>query len=82
MVDLRESSFYKLVHEEGVTVGEKKGRLEEARRMILRLGRRRFGPSTPEAEVALEAIEDQAKLESLGDRLVEVSSWEDLLAGA
>ena len=77
MVDLRESSFYQLIHEEGMT----EGRLEEARRMILSQGRRKFGPPPPEVKATLEGITDQAMLESLGDQLLDVSSWEDLLAG-
>ena len=74
MVDLRESSFYKLVHEEG--------RMDEVRRMILSQGRRKFGASPPAIEATLEGITEQAKLEALADRLIDVSSWEDLLAGA
>ena len=78
MVDLRESSFYKVI----MTEGEKKGRLEEARRMILSQGRRKFGVSPAGIEAKLENIADQAKLEAIADRLIDVSSWEDLLAGA
>ena len=81
MIDVRESSFYKLVHKEGVTEGEKKGRLVEARRIILSQGRRKFGVPLPEVVVTLEGIVDQAKLESISDRLLDVSSWEELLAG-
>jgi predicted transposase YdaD len=86
MVDLRESSFYQLVRKEiGDEIrseGEKNGRMAGIRQTILSQGRRKFGPPSPEVEVALEGIADQAKLASLSDRLVDVSSWEDLFAGA
>ena len=76
MVDLRESSFYKLVHNEG----EQEGQRVALRRMILSQGRRKFGVPTPEVEASLGGITEQAKLESLADRLLDVSSWQDLLA--
>ena len=81
MIDVRESTFYQLVHEEGVTEGEKNGLLKGVRETILSLGRRKFGVPTPEVEPALGGITDRAKLESLADRLLDVSSWEELLAG-
>ena len=74
MVDLRESSFYQLIHEEG--------ELAAARRMILSIGRRKFGAIPPEIATTLGNITEQAKLEELADRLIDVSSWKDLLAGA
>ena len=57
MVDLRESSFYKLVHEEG--------RMEEAKRMILFLGRQKFGSPHAEFEQELEGITDHTKLDAI-----------------
>ena len=61
---------------------EKKGQLAASRRMILSMGRRKFGVPKPDVETTLEGITDQAKLESIADRLLDVSTWEDLLAGA
>jgi hypothetical protein len=85
MVDLRESSFYKLVRDEvrNEVRDEVRDevRMEEAKRMILSQGKRKFGVPTPEVEAALGRITDQAKLESLADRLLDVTSWQDLLAG-
>ena len=73
MVDLRESSFYQLVHDEGG--------IAASRRTILSLGQRQFGAATPRIVAKLESIVDQAKLEAIIDRILDVSSWEDLLAG-
>jgi hypothetical protein len=52
---------------------------EEARKMLLRIGRKRFGPASAETVAALEAIEDPENLEALGERLLDVSSWTELL---
>jgi len=67
--------------EESITYQEIKGlgRLEEARKMILRQGKRRFGRASRKAAQALEAITDLERLEVLGERLVEAKSWEELL---
>jgi hypothetical protein len=51
----------------------------EARRILLRQGRKRFGPPSPEMIAALEAIEDPDELEDLSERLLDVASWEELL---
>ena len=89
MVDLRESSFYKLisreirdeVRDEVRNEVRDEVRLQEVRRMILSMGKRKFGPSSPETEAALKGITDHSKLEAIGVRLFDVSSWEDLLTG-
>ena len=82
MVDLRDNTFVSLIREEGMSDGMIQGQLAASRRMILSQGRRKFGASPAGVEATLEGITDQAKLEALADRLIDVSSWEDLLAGA
>lgn len=69
--------------EESITFQEIKGlgRLEEARRIILRQGKKRFGRSSRKAAQAIEVITDVAVLELLTDRVLEVASWDELLAG-
>ena len=59
----------------------REGRVEEARAILLRLGRRRFGPPSPEAEAVLAGITAIERLEALSERLLDVESWEELLAG-
>ncbi len=70
---MKESSTYQLIIDEG--------RAQEARTMLLRQGTKRFGPPSPEARSTLEEISDIGRLEVLGERLLDVESWDELLAG-
>jgi uncharacterized protein DUF4351 len=70
---MRESTTYMAIIEEG--------RMEEAKAILLRLGERRFGPPSAEARAAIEALTDLERLEALTDRLLDVESWDELLAG-
>jgi predicted transposase YdaD len=71
--DMKESVTYQKIIREG--------REEEARALLLRLGRKRFGPPAPEAEAALAGVTAIERLEALSERLLDVESWEELLAG-
>ncbi len=55
------------------------GRLQEAHKLLLRLGRLRFGAPDAPTEAALQAISDLERLERLGDRLISASGWQELL---
>jgi hypothetical protein len=70
---VRESDTYMAIIDEG--------RLVEAKRMLLRQGRKRFGPPTEAVEAFLSAFteDDIDRLEQLGERLLDVSSWQELL---
>jgi hypothetical protein len=57
----------------------RKGKSEEARKMLLLQGRSRFGEPPPEAVAALDALTDVSQLEELGVRLLRASSWQELL---
>jgi hypothetical protein len=46
----------------------------------LLLGKKRFGPPDEETTAALNAIADLPRLEDLTDRLLDVDSWQELLA--
>jgi hypothetical protein len=50
------------------------------RKLILRMGRQRFGPAPPDVEEAINSITDLARLEALIERLLDVSSWAEMLA--
>jgi predicted transposase YdaD len=76
---MRESTAYQAILDEGRAEGEAKGRAEEAHKLLLRLGRTRFGPPTAAEEAALAAVTGLDRLERLSDRLLEVGSWQDLL---
>ena len=56
-------------------------RLEEARRLLLRQGTKRFHEPDAEAVAALEAIRDIDRLEAIGERILDpdVQDWDDLL---
>ena len=62
---------------QGRQEGRQEGRLQEARNTLLRLGTKKFG--SPEAAFA-QRIENAEliTLESLTDRLLEASSWQEL----
>jgi predicted transposase YdaD len=63
----------------GKAEGEAKGRLESARLAVLRLGRKKFGPPAEDVRAAIDAINDVDQLGSLLDRVLDVSSWHELL---
>jgi hypothetical protein len=73
---MEESVTYQAIVAEGVA----KGRTDEARRLLLRQGRKRFGTPDSETAAAVEAINNLDRLEELSERLLDVSSWEELLA--
>ncbi len=60
--------------------GAARGRVEEAKKFLLILGRSRFGSPDAPTTAALEAINDLDRLEALGQRLLHVSTWQELLA--
>ena len=84
---MRESSTYRAILEEGRVEGRvegreeghEEGRVDEARRFVLRLGARKFGEPDARTAAVLEQIDDLDTLERLGDGLLVVSSWAELL---
>ena len=67
-------------HAEGRSEGEAMGLVEGMREALMRLGRRKFGPPSAEAEIQLTALGDLDRLRSLHDRVLDVSTWDELLA--
>jgi hypothetical protein len=57
------------------------GRLEEARRILIRQGTKRFREPDAATVAALDAIKDLERLESLGERILDpdVHDWDELL---
>jgi hypothetical protein len=51
-----------------------------AREMLLRLGRRLFGPPAPEITTALEKVFELERLERMAEAIPDVKTWEELLA--
>jgi predicted transposase YdaD len=78
--ELEESTVYQAILRKGEAKGQAQGRAEGAQKILLRLGRKRFGPPDKPTRAALEAITDLDRLEQLSERLLEVASWQELLA--
>jgi hypothetical protein len=55
-------------------------RAEEARRILKRIGTRRFGIPDAEVDSAIHALTDLAVFEGMIDQIGEASSWNQLLA--
>jgi hypothetical protein len=71
VVSMKESVTYQAIIEEGEE--------REARKMLLLMGRSCFGEPPPEVVAALDALTDVSRLEELGVRLLQASSWQELL---
>ncbi len=70
-----------LAMEESVTYQKiiRKGKAEEARRILLLLGRDQFGEPSAEVQAVLDALSDVQRLEDLTVRVKRASSWHELL---
>lgn len=77
---MKESSTYQAILEEGEAKGRSEGRVEGERNLLLRLGSKRFGQPAASTLETLQAITSLEQLEQLGERLLEVESWAELMA--
>ena len=85
---LEESSTYQFLIEkgkalgleEGEVIGRAEGEAEEARKLLLRLGRKRFGEPDTATLNLLQSLVGLERLEQLLERLLEVETWPELLA--
>jgi hypothetical protein len=69
---MKESTTYQAIKEEG--------RVEEVRRLLLRVGEDRFGTGpTPEQQALVERIPEAGRLEDLVIRTGHVGTWAELL---
>jgi predicted transposase YdaD len=78
--EMEESVTYQAIIEKGRLLGEAKGRIQEARRIVRLQGQRRFGTPDSAVEAALNAITDLERLERLAEKLPTATDWTDLLA--
>jgi hypothetical protein len=76
---MKESTTYQLILKEGRAEGRAEGKAEEARQLLLRLGKKRFGPPSKDIETDLQNITSLERLEQLAERLLEVGNWQELL---
>jgi len=66
--------------EEGREEGGEEGRADEARRILLNLGTKRFGRPSAKHRKTVAAISDPTVLEGLATRSLDVESWTELFA--
>jgi predicted transposase YdaD len=78
VLGMEESATYQAI----VRKGREQGRAEGERRLLLLLGETKLGPPDPAVRAALESIDDLARLEELGVRLMNAGSWQELLPPA
>jgi len=76
---MRESSTYQAILEEGREEGREQGRVDEARRLLTRLGTRRFGAPDVRTTAQLSQIDDLETLERLSDALLTATSWAEIV---
>ncbi len=69
---MRESVTYQAIVEEG--------KIQARQEVLLELGGKKFGPPDQDSERAVRSITDLDRLGFLSKRLLDVSSWQDLLA--
>jgi predicted transposase YdaD len=79
---MTESSTYQAILREGRAEGKAEGRTEEARRMLLLLGREYLGEPDPQIVATVEAMTDVGEIEELSKRLRIVASWDELTGGS
>jgi hypothetical protein len=72
MLDWRDSDTYQAILDEG--------RMDWLRKCLLTLGPRLFGPPDETTVAVLQAIEDLPRLRRMAEQLLDLSSWEQLLA--
>jgi predicted transposase YdaD len=77
---MKESTTYQAILEEGRIEGEARGKIAEARTILLRLGSKHLGTPSEATRIAIESISSIERLERLTDRLSDVSSWEELMS--
>ena len=63
--------------EEGLIEGKIEGKIEQARAIILRLGRKRIGEPDAETLEKLESIQNVERLEEIFDQMITATSWNE-----
>ena len=80
---IEESSVYQGILRRGEAKGRAEGRaegaVEQAKAALLHLGHKKFGPPDERVQAELSVLGDLERLNKLIDRILDVSSWDDLL---
>lgn len=75
---MKESSTYQAILAEGRAEGEARGRVDEARRLLIKVGSKHLGSPDARTKAKIEAISDVAQLDQLTERTLEVERWDKL----
>ncbi len=76
VISMRESSTYQAILKEG----RDEGHVEGIKHTLMVLGEKRFGKPTTKTRRAFQAIVDATRLDYLTDRVLDVNTWDELLA--
>ncbi len=68
------------IYDKYITRGVKAGLIREAKWVIRLLGTKRFGPPPGEIQGLLGIIDRLDRLEGMIERLLDATSWEELIA--
>jgi hypothetical protein len=68
---MKESTTYQGIIEEG--------RIDQTRRLLVRLGGKRFGKPSVAVQAAIDGVTDLDKLERMTDRLMTAKNWRELV---
>ena len=77
---IEESSVYQGIFAKGRAEGEAMARVDEARENLLRQGRGKLGEPNEQALAQITAIMGLDRLHLLVDRILDVSTWDELLS--
>jgi len=85
---IEESSVYQGIlkkgeakgRDEGRNEGRDEGAVDKARKILLRQGSKRLGPPDEQISGRIAEVTEQDRLDVLLDRILDVSSWDELLA--
>jgi hypothetical protein len=77
---MRESTTYQAILEEGRQEGIQTASSAEARKILLKQGRIRFGEPGAAILKRLESESGVERLEELAERLIQVATWEELFS--
>ena len=64
----------------GIAKGLAEGQVRGAQEVLLRQGKSRFGVPTSQVEELVRSVHDMDRLERMADRILVVSTWNDVLA--
>jgi len=78
---LEDSTTYQRVMRKGAEKGRLEGQLEGTRLFLIRQATKRFGLPPATTLARLQAVTDPALLEPLAERVLDATTWDELVAG-